>query len=83
MVKVDPRIAELGMSASNADPSSLPLTQAERQKIVDNALGTLRVENLSPSESLQAGLEAYVNGQKTTTDLLNDIKSRYVTPRRN
>ncbi len=60
----------------------LALTPAERQKIVDNTLGTLRVENLSPSESLQAGLEAYVNGQKTTTDLINDIKSRYVTPRR-
>ena len=61
---------------------NLALTPAERQKIVDNTLGTLRVENLSPSESLQAGLEAYVNGQKTTTDLLNDIKSKYVTPRR-
>jgi hypothetical protein len=60
----------------------LALTPSERQKIVDNALGILRVENLSPSESLQAGLEAYVNGQKTTTDLLNDIKSKYVTPRR-
>ena len=56
----------------------LALTPAERQKIVDNTLGTLRVENLSPSESLQA----YVNGQKTTTDLLNDIKSKYVTLRR-
>ena len=61
----------------------LALTPAERQKIVDNTLGTLRVENLSPSESLQAGLEAYINGQKTTTDLLNDINSRYVTPRGN
>lgn len=61
----------------------LALTPSERQKIVDNALGILRVENLSPSESLQAGLEAYVNGQKTTTDLLNDIKSRYITPLRN
>jgi hypothetical protein len=60
----------------------LALTPAERQKIVDNTLGTLRVENLSPSESLQAGLDAYVNGQKTTTDLLNDIKSKYVTLRR-
>jgi len=61
---------------------NLALTPAERQKIVDNTLGTLRVENLSPSESLQAGLDAYVNGQKTTTDLLNDIKSKYVTLRR-
>jgi hypothetical protein len=61
---------------------NLALTPAERQKIVDNTLGTLRVENLSPSESLQAGLDAYVNGQKTTTDLLIDIKSKYVTLRR-
>lgn len=83
MVKESPRPSEVGMYVTNADPLSLPLTQAERQKIVDNALGILRVENLSPSESLQAGLKAYVNGQKTTTDLLNDIKSRYGTPRRN
>jgi hypothetical protein len=61
---------------------SLALTKAERQKIVDNALGTLRVENLSPSGILQAGLEAYVNGQKTTADLLDDLKSKYVTIRR-
>ncbi len=60
----------------------LALTPTERQKIVDNTLGSLRIENLSPSESLQAGLEAYVSGQKTTTDLLNDIKSKYVTLRR-
>ncbi len=60
----------------------LALTPTERQKIVDNTLGSLRIENLSPSESLQAGLKAYVSGQKTTTDLLNDIKSKYVTLRR-
>ncbi|NQW85307.1 MAG: antitoxin VbhA family protein [Alcaligenaceae bacterium] len=60
----------------------LALTPAERQKIVNNTLGTLRVENLSPSESLKTGLEAYVNGQKTTADLLNDIQSKYVTLRR-
>jgi hypothetical protein len=82
MVKESPLPSKVGMFVSNADPLSIPMTQAERQKIVDNALGILRVENLSPSESLKAGLEAYVNGQKTTTDLLNDIKSRYVTPRR-
>ena len=60
----------------------LALTPTERQKIVDNTLGSLRIENLSPSESLQAGLEAYVSGQKTTADLLNDIKSKYVTLQR-
>ena len=60
----------------------LALTPSERQKIVDNALGILRVENLSPSKSLQAGLEAYVSGQKTTADLLNDIQTRYVRLRR-
>ena len=62
-------------------PSST-LTQSARQKIVANTLGTLRIEKLSPSETLQAGLEAYVTGQKSTADLLKDIKSKYVTLRR-
>jgi hypothetical protein len=54
-----------------------PLTQSERQQIVANTLGSLRLENLSPSESLKAALDAYVAGEKTTADLLNEISSKY------
>jgi hypothetical protein len=34
----------------------------------------IQCENLSPSESLKPSLQAYVDGQKTTTDLLNEVK---------
>ncbi len=45
-------------------------------------LATLRIENLSPSESLKASLQAYIDGQKTTTDLLNEVKAKYAALRR-
>jgi len=45
-------------------------------------LATLRIEKLSPSEILKPSLQAYVDGQKTTTDLLNEVKAKYVALRR-
>ena len=56
------------------------LTQSARHKNVANMLATLRIEKLSPSESLKPPLQAYVDGHKTTTDLLSEVKpnmSRY------
>ena len=58
------------------------LNQSARQKNVANMLATLRIEKLSPSESLKPSLQAYVDGQKTTTDLLNEVKAKYVALRR-
>ena len=51
--------------------------QSVRQRNVANMLATLRVENLGPSESLEPALKAYVDGQKTTADLLNEVKAKY------
>jgi hypothetical protein len=56
--------------------------QSARQRNVANMLATLRVENLRPSESRKPGLKAYVDGQKTTADLLNEVKAKYVAFRR-
>ena len=53
------------------------LNQSAREKSVANMLATLRIENLSPSESLKASIQAYIDGQKTTTDLLNEVKAKY------
>ena len=50
--------------------------------MVANMLATLRTKKLSPSESLKPGLQAFVEGQKTTTDLLNEVRAKYVTLRR-
>jgi len=55
------------------------LNQSARQKNVANMLATLRIEKLSPSESLKPSLQAYVDGQKTTTDLLNEVKAKYLS----
>ena len=51
--------------------------QSVRQRNVANMLATLRVENLGPSESLKPALKAYVDGQKTTADLLSEVKAKY------
>lgn len=53
-----------------------------REKIVSNTLASLRIENLSPSDSLKLGLQDYIEGKKTTEDLLAEVKARYVTVRR-
>ncbi len=49
--------------------------QSTRKKDVSNTLATLRIENLSPSDSLKLGLQDYIDGKKTTTDLLNEVKA--------
>ena len=56
--------------------------QSTRKKDVSNTLATLRIENLSPSDSLKLGLQDYIDGKKTTTDLLNEVKAKYVALRR-
>lgn len=38
--------------------------QSMREKDVANVLGMLRVENLSPSDSLRLGLQDYIEGKK-------------------
>jgi hypothetical protein len=57
-------------------------TESGRAQMVANMLATLRIEKLSPSEALKPGLQAFVEGQKTTTDLLNEVRAKYVTLRR-
>lgn len=56
--------------------------QTAREKDVANTLASLRIENLSPSDSLKLGLQEYIEGKKTTEDLLSEVKAKYVTRRR-
>ena len=56
--------------------------QSDREKDVANTLATLRIENLRPSDSLALGLQDYIYGKKTTTDLLEEVKAKYVALRR-
>ncbi len=48
-----------------------------REKDVANVLGMLRVENLSPSDSLRLGLQDYIEGKKTTADLILELEAKY------
>jgi len=59
-----------------------PLNQSARERNVSNMLATLRIEKLEPSDSLKPSLQAYVDGQKTTVDLLNEVKAKYVALQR-
>jgi len=56
--------------------------QSERERNVANMLATLLIERLEPSNSLKPAIQAHVNGQKTTADLLNEVKAKYVALRR-
>ena len=49
----------------------------ERKRSVANMMASLRIENLSPSENLQFSIQDYVDGKKTTTDLLNEVRAKY------
>ena len=56
--------------------------QTAHEKDVANTLASLRIENLSPSESLKLGLQEYIEGKKTTEDLLSEVKVKYVALQR-
>jgi hypothetical protein len=51
--------------------------QSMREKDVANVLGMLHVENLSPSDSLRLGLQDYIEGKKTTADLILELEAKY------
>jgi hypothetical protein len=65
--------------ASMAKPLS---DQSSREKDVANTLASLRIENLIPSDSLKLGLQDYIEGKKSTEDLLTEVKAKYVAVRR-
>lgn len=56
--------------------------QMARSKAVGNVLASLRIEHLTPSEYVVKGLNACVNGQKTTANVLQEVLRHHVTLRR-
>ncbi len=56
--------------------------QSSCEKDVANTLASLRIENLSPSDSLKLGLQDYIEGRKSTEDLITEVKAKYVAVRR-
>jgi hypothetical protein len=73
----------LNNSAFSGASMAKPLSdQSSREKDVANALASLRIENLIPSDSLKLGLQDYIEGKKSTEDLLTEVKAKYVAVRR-
>jgi hypothetical protein len=70
-------------SAFSGEDMAKPLSdQSSREKDVANTIASLRIENLSPSDSLKLGLQDYIEGKKSTEDLLTEVKAKYVAVRR-
>mgnify|MGYP003351299691 CR=1 FL=1 len=55
---------------------------ATRKSIVSNALGSVRVEGLEPSQVMIGSLALYVEGKKTIEQIIQETKDRYVSLRR-
>ncbi|MDP2828466.1 MAG: antitoxin VbhA family protein [Sulfuricellaceae bacterium] len=55
---------------------------AVRKKAVTNVLASLRIEKLTPSQSVVSGLRGYLAGKTTTDELLADVMSHHVAVRR-
>lgn len=56
--------------------------QEARSKTVENVLASLRIEKLTPSDFVVKGLNACMAGQKTTADLLQEVKRHHAALRR-
>lgn len=83
MVQFKTEDVELNDSAySGADMTKPFLDKPTREKNVADTLVSLRIENLRPSDSLKLGLQDYIEGKKTTEDLLTEVKAKYVAVRR-
>jgi hypothetical protein len=57
-------------------------TTLNRKDIVDNALGSLRVEGMKPSNELMKDFDAFIGGSKTIDQIIAETKERYVALRR-
>lgn len=49
-----------------------------KECIVSNALGSVRVEGLEPTQTMIAALDLYVAGKKTIEQIIQETKQRYV-----
>ena len=67
----------VGKAFSDTDMTKQKSNRTSRQQDVTNTLASLRLENLQPSEYLKQGLQDYVDGSKTTTDLLAEVNAHY------
>lgn len=55
--------------------------QTAHTKAVGNIVASLRIEQLTPSDFVVAGMRDCMSGKNTTTHLLEEVKRRHVTLR--
>jgi hypothetical protein len=51
----------------------------QREKTVESALASVRIEGLEVSDTLKIKLKQYVNGELTIGEIMEDIKNRHNT----
>ena len=56
----------------------LTLTDIYRKDIVENTLGTMRIEGMTPSNEVLKAFDDFVFGSKTIEQIIQEIKDRYV-----
>lgn len=56
--------------------------QAVRNKAIGNVLASLRIERLAPSATVVQAMQACMDGQETTANVLQQVKQRHVALRR-
>jgi|GEM_PF-1684143 hypothetical protein len=58
------------------------ITHTDRKDIVENTLGTMRIEGMTPTNEVLEAFDAFVLGSKTIEQIIQEIKDRYVALRR-
>ncbi len=53
-----------------------------RRRSVANALASVQIEKLQPSDALKRDLDGYVDGRKTITEIIDAVLRRHDTLRR-
>lgn len=59
---------------------SKPLT-ARQQEIIDQVAATMEIENMPVTEQAYENMRAYLTGEKSKQEILDDIKARYANAR--
>ena len=72
----------LAISAPGVIQMETAIDQQTRQRDVANALASLRIENLYPTDAMKRELDGYVNGRKSIAEVIAEVMRRHVPLRR-
>ena len=58
------------------------ITHTDRKDIVENTLGSMRIEGMIPTNEALEAFDDFVLGSKSIEQIIQEIKDRYVALRR-